>query len=199
MSEQSATDGSPRVAGDAPATAPRAQRWTRRAPWLAGGTALVVVVTDQLSKLWAERSLTLGERIPVLGDALGVQLIYNPGAALSIGAGSTWIFTIATAIGVVAGLWYAWRVRSRAWALALGLILGGAVTHLGDRLLREPSFGQGHVVDFIAYFDWFVGNVADIAIVVGAGTFLVLTARGTTMRPEDTGTAEHTVVPGVEH
>ncbi|BCL15653.1 signal peptidase II [Micromonospora sagamiensis] len=198
MSEQSATDESPRVAGDAPIAAPRVQRWTRRAPWLAGGTALVVVVTDQLSKLWAERSLTRGERIPVLGDALGVQLIYNPGAALSIGAGSTWIFTIATAIGVVAGLWYAWRVRSRAWALALGLILGGAVTHLGDRLLREPSFGQGHVVDFIAYFDWFIGNVADIAIVVGAGTFLVLTARGTTMRPEDTVAAEPTVVPGVE-
>ncbi|WP_416901118.1 signal peptidase II [Micromonospora echinospora] len=198
MSEQSATDESPPVAGDAPAPAPRTQRWTRRAPWLAGGTALVVVVTDQLTKLWAESSLTRGERTPVLGDALGIQLIYNPGAALSIGAGSTWIFTIATAIGVVAGLWYSWRVRSLAWALALGLILGGATTHLGDRLLREPSFGQGHVVDFIAYFDWFIGNVADIAIVVGAGMFLLLTALGTTMRPEDAETAEPTVVPGVE-
>src|SRR5688500_6983668 len=125
MSEQSATDGSPAVADDAPAATPPAQRWTRRAPWLAGGTALVVLVADQLTKLWAERSLTRGERIPVLGDALGIQLIYNPGAALSIGAGSTWIFTIATAVGVVAGLWYSWRVRSRAWALALGLILGG--------------------------------------------------------------------------
>ncbi|SCL35982.1 signal peptidase II [Micromonospora pallida] len=185
MSEQPATDEAPPATGPASAATHRPQRWTRRAPWLAGGTALVVVVTDQLTKLWAERTLTLGERTPVLGDALGIQLIYNSGAALSIGSESTWILTIVTAIGVVAGLWYSWRVRSRAWALALGLILGGAITHLGDRLLRKPSFGHGHVVDFIAYFDWFIGNVADIAIVVGAGMFLLLTARGTTMRPED--------------
>lgn len=184
MSEPPVTDQAPRPSGAPPPTAASAPRWTSRAPWLAGGTAFVVVVADQLTKLWAERSLTRGERIPVLGDALGLQLIYNPGAALSIGAGSTWIFTVVTAIGVVVGVRYVWRVRSRPWALSLGLVLGGAITHLGDRLFRRPSFGQGHVVDFIAYFDWFIGNVADIAIVVGAGMFLLLTIRGSAMHPD---------------
>ncbi|WDZ82523.1 signal peptidase II [Micromonospora cathayae] len=196
MSERTVTDGTAPDTADTP-DAPdpsgtaRGQRWSRHAPRLVAGIAVAVVAADQLSKWWAESTLTRGERTPLLGDALGVQLIYNPGAALSIGAGATWIFTIVTAVGVLVGLWYAWRVRSRAWAVPLGLILGGATTHLGDRLFREPSFGQGHVVDFIAYFDWFIGNVADIAIVVGAVLFLVLTWRGSTFRPEpDPGPAE---------
>lgn len=191
MIERTVTDGVPRDPVDTPGAAP-GQRWSRRAPWLAAGTAVAVVAVDQLSKWWAETTLIRGERTPLLGDALGIQLIYNPGAALSIGAGATWIFTIVTAVGVLAGLWYAWRVRSRAWAVPLGLILGGATTHLGDRLFREPSFGQGHVVDFIAYFDWFIGNVADIAIFVGAVLFLVLTWLGLTLRPESNpGPAEN--------
>jgi signal peptidase II len=68
----------------------------------------------------------------------------------------------------------------------LGLLLGGATTHLGDRLFRAPSFGQGHVVDFIAYADWFIGNVADIAIVVGAALIVVLAARDHPTRPAGT-------------
>ncbi len=67
------------------------------------------------------------------------------------------------------------------WAVALGLLLGGAVGNLVDRFFRAPGPGRGHVVDFIAYFDWFVGNVADIAIVVAAGLIMVLTYRGTSI------------------
>ncbi|MHA6617894.1 signal peptidase II [Pseudonocardia sp. DLS-67] len=165
------------------ATATRAQRWTRGAPWIAVGLALVVLAVDQLSKLWATTNLTEGERLPLLGDALGIKLIYNPGAAFSIGAGSTWIFTIVAAGAVVAGGCYAWQVRSRPWAVCIGLLLGGAVTHLLDRLFRAPSFGQGHVVDFIAYFDWFIGNVADIALFAGGVLLLVLSWLGFTLRP----------------
>ncbi|WBB81181.1 signal peptidase II [Micromonospora sp. WMMD882] len=173
-------------AAGAPAADPATPRpgAGRRAPWLALGLAAVVLVVDQLTKLWAERTLTRGERVPVLGDALGIKLVYNPGAALSIGRDATWIFTIVAAAGVLGGLWYVWRVRSRAWAVALGLLLGGATTHLGDRLFRRPSFGQGHVVDFIAYFDWFVGNVADIAIVVGAALMVLLAAKDHPTRPD---------------
>src|SRR5918998_438862 len=50
------------------------------------------------------------------------------------------------------------------WAVALGMLLGGAVGNLADRLAREPGFGRGHVVDFLDYAGFFVGNVADIAI-----------------------------------
>jgi signal peptidase II len=165
------------------ATAPRTQRWTRRAPLLAVGVALVVLTVDQLSKEWAEANLPVGERLPLLGDALGIRLIYNPGAAFSIGTGATWVFTIVAAGAVVAAAWFTWRVRSRQWAICLGLFLGGAVTHLLDRLLRAPSFGQGHVVDFIAYFDWFVGNVADIALFAAAVLVVTLSALGFTPRP----------------
>ena len=156
---------------------------TPAAPWIAVAIAVAVLAADQLSKFWAEQTLTLGERMPLIGDALGIQLVYNPGAAFSLGAGTTWIFTILAGIGSIVALWFAWRVQSRAWAVCIGLLLGGAITHFLDRLLRAPSFGQGHVVDFIAYFDWFIGNVADIAIFAGAVMLLVLTARGVSLRP----------------
>jgi signal peptidase II len=164
-------------------TATRRQYWTRWAPWFAVGVALVVLTVDQLSKMWAEANLPVGERFPLLGDALGVKLIYNPGAAFSIGSGATWVFTIAAGGAVVAASWFTWHVRSRAWAICLGLFLGGGVTHLFDRLLRAPSFGQGHVVDFIAYFDWFVGNVADIALFAAGVLVVTLSALGFTPRP----------------
>lgn len=162
----------------------RTQHFTSAAPWIAAAIAVVVVAVDQLSKWWAEQTLTVGERTPLLGDVLGLQLVYNPGAAFSLGAGVTWIFTVLAGVGVIVAAWFAWRVRSRAWALCLGLLLGGATTHFLDRLLRAPSFGQGHVVDFIAYFDWFIGNVADIAIFGGAVMLLVLVSLGFVLRPD---------------
>jgi signal peptidase II len=160
------------------------RKWTRHAPWIAIGIALVVLAVDQLSKMWAEANLLVGRRFPLVGDALGIQLIYNPGAAFSIGSGATWVFTIAAGGAVVAAAWFAWRVRSRAWSVCIGLFLGGAVTHFLDRLLRAPSFGQGHVVDFIAYFDWFVGNVADIALFAAGVLVVTLSALGLTLRPD---------------
>ncbi|MFY1636019.1 signal peptidase II [Solwaraspora sp. WMMB335] len=198
------SDGSDGVAtptsgGDA--AVPRRQRWTRRSPWLAFGIAATVLVVDQLTKMWAEATLTRGERTPLLGDALGIQLIYNPGAAFSLGGNTTWIFTIAAAVGVGVTAWFAWRTRSRAWAVALGLVLGGAFTHLLDRMFREPSFGQGHVVDFIAYFDWFIGNVADIALFFGVATFLTLELLGVRLRPERSdpaGSAESSAGGGAD-
>ncbi len=73
------------------------------------------------------------------------------------------------------------KVGNAPWALTLGLLLGGAIGNLVDRLVREPGPGRGHVVDFIDYFGFFVGNVADIAIVAAAGVIMVLTYRGTTL------------------
>ena len=139
-------------------------------------TGAGVVVLDQVTKWWAENSLSTGERVPLLGELLGLQLAYNPGAAFSFGANSTWIFTIISAVAVAAAIWFTLRVRTVSWAIVIGC-LGGAVTsHLGDRLLRPPSFGQGHVVDFLAYGNWFIGNIADIFIVGGMLTVALLTA-----------------------
>lgn len=146
--------------------------------WWVLGIAVFVVLIDQASKWWAEAELGDGSTIPVIGDLIRFVLVYNPGAAFSIGTEYTWIFAILAGVGAIAIAWFAWRVGSVGWTIALGLILGGAVTHLGDRLFREPGFGRGHVVDFIGYGDWFIGNVADIAIFAGAVMILVLTFMG---------------------
>lgn len=140
--------------------------------------AVTVLALDQATKALALAHLTEGERTPLLGDLLGLQLMRNPGAALSLASGMTWVFTIA-AVGVsVVIVRVADRLGSRAWAIALGLLLGGAVGNLVDRLARPPGFGVGHVVDFIAYGDWFIGNVADIAIVAAAVLIVLLTMVG---------------------
>jgi len=152
----------------------------RRSPlvWLLVLLAIVVVAVDQATKAWALSALTEGERTPVLGDLLGLTLVFNAGAALSIATGMTWILTLAALAVTVVVLRVASRLGSRAWAVALGLLLGGAVGNLIDRLVREPGVARGEVVDFIAYADWFVGNVADIAIVAAAGLMILLGLRG---------------------
>jgi signal peptidase II len=139
----------------------------RRIP-LALTIAAIVVVLDQATKFWADRTLSDRGPVPVLGDFLQLRLIRNAGAAFSMGEDSTWILTIITAAAVVLLLWYVTRPQPTWRVVGFALLLGGAITHLGDRLFRAPGFGRGHVVDFIDYNGWFVGNVADIALVGGA-------------------------------
>lgn len=143
----------------------------RPAVWLA---AVLVVALDLFTKQWALNSLQPGENISLWDDYLSLQLVTNPGAAFSLGEGHTWVLTI-VAIAVTVGIvWFA-RQASKPWAVALaGIALGGAVGNLIDRLFREPGFGRGHVVDMINYNGYFVGNVADIAIVGAAAVFMVL-------------------------
>jgi signal peptidase II len=143
------------------------------------GLAAGVLLLDQASKVWALHALTPGEPVDVVGSLIRLNLIRNPGAAFSIGDGSTWILTaisLAILVWVVIG---ARKVANVPWAVALGLLLGGALGNLADRFFRPPGPGRGHVVDFIDYFGLFIGNVADIAIVVAAGLIMVLTYRGT--------------------
>ena len=140
--------------------------------------ALVIAGVDQVTKYLAEARLTPGVVTPLIGDYLGLQLIYNPGAAFSLATGMTWVLTAITIVVIVVILRVSRRLRSTGWAFALGLLLGGAVGNLYDRLVRDPGFGRGHVVDFINYNGWFVGNVADIAIVLAAVLIALLALRG---------------------
>ncbi|PRZ05566.1 signal peptidase II [Isoptericola sp. CG 20/1183] len=167
----------PEAASSTPPSEPCAHRGRlgRWALLLAGA----VLVVDQLTKWWALTALTEGVRVPLLGDLLGLTLVFNPGAALSIMAnGYTWVLTIVVVAVVVVIFRAMRRLGSVGWTVALGLLLGGALGNLVDRLLREPGFARGEVVDMIAYADFFVGNVADIAIVVAAGLIVVLSFRG---------------------
>ena len=138
----------------------------------------VVLVLDQVSKAWAISSLVEGERHDLLGNLLGFQLVFNPGAALSIATGMTWVLTIVATVVIVVIVRASRRIGSWAWAVALGLLLGGALGNLVDRLVREPGLARGEVVDFIAYANWFVGNIADIAIVSAAVLVVILAALG---------------------
>jgi signal peptidase II len=134
-----------------------------------------VLFADQLTKAWAVDALSSGQSRPLVGDLIRFQLAFNTGAAFSSGTGATWIFTVVSGVAAIAIVVFAWRVRSVRWAIGLGVLLGGAVSHFGDRLLRGKSLGNGYVIDFIDYFGFFIGNVADIAI-VGAVVYLALLA-----------------------
>lgn len=140
--------------------------------------AAAVVGLDQLTKWWAESTLEPGAATPVLGELVRWRLYYNPGAALGLAADLTWLLTVVAAVAVVALTGFAGRITSPGWAVGVGLLLGGATTHLGDRLLRPPGFARGHVVDFIDYGGLFIGNVADIALVGGAALLVLLGLRG---------------------
>ena len=111
---------------------------------------------------------------------LQLHFVRNPGAAFSLASGSTWIFSIIAAAVVVFIVWFARRIYALAWGLVFGLLLGGVLGNLTDRLLREPGFGLGHVIDFIST-PWMlpaIYNVADIAIVSSMAIFMILTIRG---------------------
>jgi signal peptidase II len=143
-------------------------------PLAAAAVAVAVVAADEGSKVWALSRLAGGRVIAVPGGWLELRLISNPGAAFSIGGGATWLFTIFAVAAVAIVPWFAARARSRVEVVALGLLLGGAAGNLADRLFRAPAAGRGRVVDFIDYHGLFIGNVADIAIVVGACLLVVL-------------------------
>lgn len=127
---------------------------------------LIVIVADQASKQWALGALANGHVIPVIGDFLSFKLAFNSGAAFSFGHSATWIFTLVSALVSVAIPFFILRTRPAA-RIILGIVWGGAVGNLIDRLLRNPGFPEGHVVDFINYNGWFIGNIADIALVLG--------------------------------
>jgi signal peptidase II len=141
------------------------------------GTALAL---DQFTKFLVVTNLPLGEPVPVLGDFLILHFVKNPGAAFSLASGSTWIFSILATAVTVAIIVFARKIRSIGWALVFGLLLGGVLGNLTDRYFREPSFGLGHVIDFIST-PWMmpaIYNVADICIVSSMGLFIILTLRG---------------------
>lgn len=133
----------------------------------------IVVLIDQASKAAAIAGLSRTERIPLLGDALGLQLAFNPGAILSLGSGATWVLTVAGVAAVAALFVAATRAHTSGRAWGLGFILGGAIGNVLDRLLAPPGFGRGHVTDFLAYGNWFIGNLADVALAIG-GVVLVV-------------------------
>lgn len=140
--------------------------------------ALVAYIFDQLTKIWVVDTMVEGQITEVLPPVLSWHFIRNPGAAFSIGTEITWVFTIIQGLVSLAIISQIGKVASKGWAVALGLVLGGALGNFTDRVLREPAFGQGHVVDFIALPNFAIFNIADTAVVSGVILICLLTLRG---------------------
>ena len=140
------------------------------------GVAAFVLAADIITKALVVVHLREGQPVHVVGDVLMLDLLRNAGAAFSVGAGDTIVFT-AIAVAVVAYIARTARnLRSTGWAITLGLLLGGALGNLGDRIFRAPGFLRGNVVDWIELTRyWPVFNLADSAIVCG-GILTVLLA-----------------------
>jgi signal peptidase II len=161
------------------ATAPARRPRTRLLLLLAAA----VLAVDAGSKIAVVATMDQGQSIRLLGGVVYLSFYRNTGAAFSFAQGATILFTvIAVAVAVVI-VRTARRLYSAGWATALGLVLGGAVGNLVDRVFRSPGFLRGGVVDFLSLFGpdgrvWPVFNVADSAIVCGGILGALLAVRG---------------------
>jgi signal peptidase II len=140
--------------------------------------AAAVLAVDVISKVIVVADLSGHRPIRLLGGALTLVVLRNSGAAFNIGTSMTIVFTL-IAVGVIVFiLRTARKLRSLPWAIALGLLLGGATGNLVDRLARSPGPMRGYVVDWIQLPHWPVFNLADAAIVGGGALAILLSARG---------------------
>ena len=144
-----------------------------RTIWL---TAWTIWLFDYVTKTWALSNFSSDPQ-PVIGTLLQFTLLKNSGAAFSFASGFTLIFSL-LAIAVVATIIrFAGRITSRGWLTCAGLLLGGVLGNLTDRIFREPGFFLGHVIDWIQIPNWPVFNIADIAISTAALLAFIQTMR----------------------
>ncbi|MFJ9886692.1 signal peptidase II [Streptomyces sp. NPDC091287] len=140
--------------------------------------AVVAYLLDLGTKMLVVAKLEHQPPIDIIGDWLQFRAIRNAGAAFGIGEAFTVIFTI-IATGVIVVIFrIARKLYSLPWAIALGLLLGGALGNLTDRIFRAPGVFEGAVVDFIAPKNSAVFNLADSAIVCGGILIVILSFKG---------------------
>jgi signal peptidase II len=169
---------SSRAGGPAPAPADRAAPRPGRI-WLVIGIAAFVIAADVISKVIAVAKITPYSHIQLVGTLLQLTLERNWGAAFNLGGTSMTIVFTAIAAGVVIYILRTARnLRSVGWAIALGLLLGGATGNLLDRIFRAPGPFRGYVVDWIQLPHWPVFNLADSSICCGGALIAILALRG---------------------
>jgi signal peptidase II len=145
--------------------------------------AAVVLLTDLVTKIVVVATIAPGADIRVLGGALYLTQLRNVGAAFSFAEGATVLFSLVAVVVAVVIVRTARKLYSTWWAVTLGLVLGGALGNLIDRIFRDPGFLRGGVVDFLSVFGpdgrvFPVFNVADSAIVCGGILGALLALRG---------------------
>ncbi|MGC5035624.1 MULTISPECIES: signal peptidase II [unclassified Streptomyces] len=140
--------------------------------------ALFAYALDLISKLIVVAKLEHHPPVEIIGDWLRFEAIRNAGAAFGFGEAFTVIFTVIAAAVIVVIARLARKLYSLPWAIALGLLLGGALGNLTDRIFRAPGVFEGAVVDFIAPKHFAVFNLADSAIVCGGILIVLLSFKG---------------------
>lgn len=153
----------------------------RKRTRLVGLVAAAVLLADLVTKVVVVATIDPGADVRTLGGLLYLTQLRNVGAAFSFAQGATVLFSAVAVVVAVVIVRTARRLRSTGWAVTLGLVLGGALGNLLDRIFRAPGFLRGGVVDFLSVFApdgraWPVFNMADSAIVCGGllGAFLAL-------------------------
>jgi signal peptidase II len=141
------------------------------------GVAWAVWIIDLATKIWAVENLSYRSNIKVIGDFFQLTYVRNPGAAFSFASGATVFLSLFSLFVMVVILHYSVKITSRGWAVVLGLVLGGILGNIIDRIFREPGVLRGHVIDWLQLPNWPVFNIADMAIVSAAVISMVLTAR----------------------
>ena len=139
--------------------------------------AWFVWILDLATKLWAVSTLSHRSDIKVIGSFFKLTLVRNSGAAFSLAEGATIFLSIFGILFLCAILYFSPRITSKGWAVVLGLVMGGILGNLGDRIFREPGVLRGHVIDWMQLPNWPIFNIADSAIVIAALIAMVLTAR----------------------
>ena len=139
--------------------------------------AALIWIIDYSTKVWALNNLSQVEPTRVIGSVLQLRLVFNPGAAFSFATNFTFIFTILAVLAVGVISYYSIKIAHLWWAAVLGLALGGILGNLTDRIFRDPSIFNGHVIDWIELPRWPVFNVADMAIVCAALLSVLLIAK----------------------
>lgn len=134
--------------------------------------AAVVVGLDQLTKQIALEALADGP-VHLIDGVLSLRLTYNSGGAFGLLQGLPGVFLAATLAIVSLILLWTRKVEQRSWIVALGLVVGGGLGNVADRLFRDLG---GRVVDFVDLHVWPVFNVADAAIVTGVVLMLIVTS-----------------------
>jgi signal peptidase II len=162
----------------APGTPLTAGKSRRRRIGVLAAVAAFVLAADAISKALVVAHLREDQPVHLIGNVLMLWLTRNPGAAFSVGTGETVVFTV-IAFGVIVYIARtARRLYSLGWAIALGLLLGGAMGNLTDRIFRAPGLFRGDVVDWIAVTRYYpIFNLADSAIVCGGILTVILAMR----------------------
>ena len=139
-------------------------------------TAWTIWLFDFATKHWAISAFD-SQPQKILGELLSFTLVRNPGAAFSFATGFSIFFALLALAVVAAVVYYAKQITSSGWQLTAGLLLGGVLGNLTDRIFREPGWLSGHVIDWIQIPNWPVFNLADCAIVTAAAISFALTLR----------------------